>query len=355
MNVHHYKSPVGILEIKSDGKAVTDVNLLKNESVAKIASTNPVIMEACKQFDEYFAGERQTFDLPLSPKGGTPFQQMVWKQLQEIPYGETISYSQLAQAVNNPKACRAVGSANGKNPISIIIPCHRVIASDGTLGGYAGGLNMKRQLLSLEKSPVLTVKEPAVAYGKKRYSYADYLTWTDDKMLEIINGIVYLFSAPFRNHAHSTANFFGNAWSFINRRKGKCKIYTAPFDVRLPIDGETADNKIYNVVQPDICVICDLSKLDERGCIGAPDLVVEVISPSTSKRDLDQKFSLYEKAGVNEYWVVYPNDGAVIVFLHQPDGKYDEGTTYELINGAKKVPVKTLEGLEIDLDELFAD
>ena len=205
------------------------------------------------------------------------------------------------------------------------------------------------------KETVQKVSEPVIAYGIQRYSYADYLSWTDDKMREIIDGIVYAFSAPFRTHAGATANFFGKAWSHINRRKGKCKIYTAPFDVRLPINGETADEKIYNVVQPDICVVCDLSKLDIRGCIGAPDLVVEVISPSTNKKDVNQKFFLYEKAGVREYWVVYPNDKAVTVFLLQPNGKYDEGTTYEVINGATKVPVKTLKGLIIDLEELFED
>jgi len=199
------------------------------------------------------------------------------------------------------------------------------------------------------------VKEPSIVYGKQRYSYADYLTWTDDTMREIIDGIVYAFSAPFRKHANAVASFFLNAGSYIKRKKGKCKIYTAPFDVRLPMHGETADNEIYNVVQPDICVICDPSKLDERGCIGAPDLVVEVISPSTSKKDLNQKFILYEKAGVREYWVVYPNDKAVNVFLLQTDGKYDEGITYDLISGANKVPVLTLEGLVIELEELFED
>lgn len=199
------------------------------------------------------------------------------------------------------------------------------------------------------------VAEPSVTYGKQRYSYADYLTWTDDKMRELIDGMVYAFSAPFLNHARATANFFGKMWSHINRRKGKCEVFTAPFDVRLPINEETDDDKIYNVVQPDICVVCDPSKLDERGCIGAPDLIVEVISPSTCKKDLNLKFHLYEKAGVHEYWVVYPNDKAVTVFLLKPEGNYDEGITYELINGANKVPVQTLQGLVIDLEELFED
>jgi len=151
MHIHHYTSPVGILEIKTDDEAIIEVCLLKNSIPAvRQASAHPLIQETCSQFDEYFAGKRRIFDLPLSPKG-TDFQQTVWKQLQEIPYGQTISYSQLAKAIRHPKACRAVGSANGKNPIPIIIPCHRVIASNGSLGGYSSGLDIKTQLLELEK------------------------------------------------------------------------------------------------------------------------------------------------------------------------------------------------------------
>jgi len=207
--------------------------------------------------------------------------------------------------------------------------------------------------LSILEEPTLKVAEPSVDYDIQQYSYADYLSWADDKMRELINGIFYAFSAPFRNHEETTISFLKKALPFISRRKGKCKIYTAPFDVRLPTNGETADDKIYNVVQPDICVICDPSKLDERGCIGAPDLIVEVISPSSSKRDLNEKFSLYEKSGVREYWVVYPNDKAVVVFILKTNGKYNNGTTYDLIIGPSKVPVKTLKGLIIDLKELF--
>ena len=207
-----------------------------------------------------------------------------------------------------------------------------------------------------EKEP-MAVNEPPISYnaGIQRYSYADYLTWADGKMREIINGVVYLFSAPVREHAAAIPPFLVKAWTHIRNRKGKCKIYTAPFDVRLPLNGETADNKIYNVVQPDIVVICDPSKLDEKGCIGAPDLIVEVSSPSTSKRDMNHKFFLYEKAGVSEYWVVYPKDKAITVFLLQEDGKYDDGKTYEVVYGTTKVPVRTLEGLVIDLEELFEE
>ena len=217
---------------------------------------------------------------------------------------------------------------------------------------------MKKEAQSPKKylepeEKVNKLEESAAAYGSLRYSYADYLSWIDDKMRELLNGIVYTFSAPFRNHAKFTSGFLVKAGSFIKNKKGKCEIYHAPFDVRLPLNGETADDKIYNVVHPDICVVCDPSKLDEKGCLGAPDLIVEVISPSTAKRDLNEKFNLYEAAGVREYWVVYPKDKAVTVFLLQEDGKYDPGMTYQLIDKKVCVPVYTLEGLIIDLDELF--
>jgi Uma2 family endonuclease len=217
---------------------------------------------------------------------------------------------------------------------------------------------MKKEAQSLKKYPeteekINKLEESAATYGNLKYSYVDYLSWADNKMRELLNGIVYTFSAPFRNHAEFTSGFMIKAGSFITKKKGKYKIYHAPFDVRLPLNGEMADDKIYNVVQPDICVVCDPSKLDEKGCLGAPDLIVEVISPSTAKRDLNEKFNLYEVAGVREYWVVYPKDKAVTVFLLQENGKYDSGTTYQLIDKTVHVPVHTLEGLVIDLEELF--
>ena len=200
------------------------------------------------------------------------------------------------------------------------------------------------------------LREPAAAYNGQ-YTYDDYLSWTDNKMWEIINGFIYACAAPFKRHAKISAFFLGKMWNFIYKRKnkGKCEVFHAPFDVRLSLNGETDDDKINNVVQPDICVVCDPSKLDYRGCIGAPDLIVEVQSPSTAKRDLDEKFHLYEQAGVGEYWVVFPKEKAVTVFLLQPNGKYNIGTTYEVLNHDKKIPVYTLKGLVIDMDELFEE
>jgi Uma2 family endonuclease len=207
-----------------------------------------------------------------------------------------------------------------------------------------------------ESNPPLIAREPPTEYGVRssiRYTYADYLSWMDDKRREIINGVVYdLFGAPTRFHSKISTNLSALFRWFVRKRKGKCEIYHAPFDVRIPRNGERADNKIYTVVQPDICVVCDPDKLDDRGCIGAPDLIVEVQSPSTAKKDLKEKFDLYESAGVKEYWVVFPKEKAVTVFLLQYDGQYDEGTTYEY---DAQVPVSIFKGLKIDLKELFED
>lgn len=185
----------------------------------------------------------------------------------------------------------------------------------------------------------------------QRYTYADYLTWLDDKMRELIHGAIKMMSpAPRPIHARTNTNILWNLESIVRKNKGKCKIFTAPFDVRFPKHGETADDKIDTVVQPDICVICDLSKIDERGCCGAPDMIVEILSPSTAKKDITEKFALYEESGVKEYWIVYPNDKAVTVFLLQKNEKYDDGVTYELKG---KVPVYVFDNYLIDLEDIF--
>ena len=204
----------------------------------------------------------------------------------------------------------------------------------------------------------VTVAEPVAAYGaihsdtSIRYTYADYLTWLDDKRRELIDGFIHLMSAPVRRHNRVSWKLKLRIGIFIEKNKGKCHIYDAPFDVRLPIHGSIDDDKVFDVVQPDICVICDLTKLDDRGCVGAPDLIVEVSSPSTLIRDWNYKFNLYEKAGVREYWIVDPRSKLANVFILQSNGKYDEGTVYE---SGQKAPVSIFEGLEIDLDEIFED
>jgi len=145
-----YDTDFGKILVESNGNAIT---CIKTQSGAKSAGKKEktaLTDLAAKELEEYFSGKRKKFDIALNPQG-TDFQRSVWKALQDIPYGETRSYKEIAQAIGNPKACRAVGMANNKNPVWIIIPCHRVIGSDGTLTGYGGGLKMKQRLLKLEE------------------------------------------------------------------------------------------------------------------------------------------------------------------------------------------------------------
>jgi methylated-DNA-[protein]-cysteine S-methyltransferase len=145
-------SPVGKLRLIASDKGLVAIDV-RNVRVASnletSASAQKILSTTKKQLEQYFAGKRTTFDIPLDLVG-TEFQQQAWRALCRIPYGKTISYGQQAKNIKKPKAFRAVGSANGKNPIPIIVPCHRVVASDGSLGGYSLGLKMKKQLLALE-------------------------------------------------------------------------------------------------------------------------------------------------------------------------------------------------------------
>jgi methylated-DNA-[protein]-cysteine S-methyltransferase len=145
-------SSLGKMCLVSDGVALTELWLPSNVSDQTITRGEPdeVLKETARQLEAYFAGQLREFDLPLR-LAGTAFQQKVWDELTRIPYGETISYAELARRIGNPKACRAVGLANGKNPISIIVPCHRVIGANGTLTGYGGGIPAKQWLLKHEQ------------------------------------------------------------------------------------------------------------------------------------------------------------------------------------------------------------
>lgn len=151
-NIFYFNTKIGEIGIEENGTAITKVYFvnddLKKEIVRKKETT--LIKEAIKQINEYLEGKRDSFDLLLEPEG-TEFQKKVWNVLKEIPYGETRSYGEIAKTIGNEKASRAVGMANNKNPIMIIIPCHRVIGANGKLVGYSGGIDIKEKLLNLEK------------------------------------------------------------------------------------------------------------------------------------------------------------------------------------------------------------
>ena len=185
---------------------------------------------------------------------------------------------------------------------------------------------------------------------KKRYTFADYLTWADDRARELIDGFIKMMSPkPKPVHQSVSLSIAAELMYQIKKHRGKCRVYPE-IDVRLPVNGEKEDREIYNVVSPDISVICDPSKIDDKGCLGAPDMIVEIQSFSTAKYDLTTKFNLYESSGVREYWVVFPLEKGIEVFLLQPDGKYDEGTKYE----SGKIPVQILNGCVIEMNDIFS-
>ncbi len=151
MNYQYLDTPIGRLRLVSDGRHITAIEFAHHHGDidGDTLQTDPALAACAQQLREYFAGDRRHFDLPLAP-GGTAFQRAVWGALRDIPYGELRSYRDIAETLDKPQAVRAVGAANGRNPIPIVVPCHRVIGSDGSLTGFAGGLEMKRALLELE-------------------------------------------------------------------------------------------------------------------------------------------------------------------------------------------------------------
>ncbi|WP_261886670.1 methylated-DNA--[protein]-cysteine S-methyltransferase [Vibrio pomeroyi] len=149
----YYESPLGIITLQANEQGLLgawfEIHTTKPEQLGEQDDNFPIFELVTEQLNRYFAGEVIQFDVPIAAKG-TPFQQSVWQALTTIPYGETWSYAQLAEAIGNPKAVRAVGLANGKNPVSVIVPCHRVIGKNGKLTGYAGGVERKQRLLVIE-------------------------------------------------------------------------------------------------------------------------------------------------------------------------------------------------------------
>lgn len=154
----------------------------------------------------------------------------------------------------------------------------------------------------------------------KTYSYADYLKWEFQDRLELIRGKIFKMSpAPATRHQQISSKIFARIWNFLESQD--CQVFAAPFDVRLPVRSKkNAD--VETVVQPDICVICDLNKIDTKGCLGAPDLIIEILSPGNSKKEMKDKYEVYEESGVKEYWLVDIANECVFVYVLDKSGKY---------------------------------
>jgi len=186
---------------------------------------------------------------------------------------------------------------------------------------------------------------------QERFTYSDYLTWPDDERWEIIDGVAYAMSlAPGSVHQQISMDLSRQFSTFL---KGKrCKVYAAPFDVRLSAQSGLTDDKIETVVQPDIVVICDTDKIDTRGINGAPDLVIEILSPSSAAFDVKNKFDLYQRYNIKEYWIIHPAEMTVFVYHLNETGGYGAPKRYA---EGDKVPVPLLGELVIDLGEVFAE
>jgi len=192
------------------------------------------------------------------------------------------------------------------------------------------------------------VSEPSTEYGK--YSYADYLTWQMDEMVEIIKGKVFksAAAAPRRIHQKVSLIISNKIFNFLENKS--CEVYTAPFDVRLPVKSKRNED-IFTVVQPDICVVCDRSKLDDAGCIGAPDLIIEILSPGSNRKELKYKYEVYEESGVKEYWVIQPTEQTLLIYTlttrkYVPSRLFSPG---DIVSSA------CIEGFSLDLEEVFQD
>ena len=166
----------------------------------------------------------------------------------------------------------------------------------------------------------------------------------------MFRGKIFKLSAPNTKHQDISGNIFVPISLFL--KKKPCKVFAAPFDVRLPVKNKKKDDEVTTVVQPDICIICDESKIDSRGCCGAPDLVIEILSPGNSKKEIRLKHELYEEAGVEEYWIVNPEEENIVVFVLNEEGKFSGLKMYA---GDDNIQSFAVPGLNINLTEIFTN
>ena len=190
----------------------------------------------------------------------------------------------------------------------------------------------------------------ALPAKKARYTFADCLTWEEDERIEIIDGEAVMMAPPSRTHQEISGALFAQLYNFLEGKK--CRVYAAPFAVRLfERDGE-APESVDTMVEPDLSVVCDSDKLDDHGCKGAPDLVIEILSPSTRRHDRLVKLGLYQRAGVREYWIVDPENKAVQVFLQEGGGSLQIHEDYGREDVAK---VNVLNGCFVELSKVFPE
>lgn len=184
----------------------------------------------------------------------------------------------------------------------------------------------------------------------KTYTYADYLQWKFDERIELIKGRIFKMSpAPSTSHQRISRKILVALDNFLQGKS--CEVFDALFDVRLTKKSLLNDD-ISTVVQPDICVICDRSKIDKNGCIGAPDIVVEIISPGNNKTELQNKFEIYEENGVQEYWIISPQDKTFLKYILNQDGFY---VASKLLPSNAEVTTPILPGFILNLDQVFKD
>lgn len=191
---------------------------------------------------------------------------------------------------------------------------------------------------------------PRLKPKNNSFNYSDYLNWPEDERWELIEGAPYNMTptpAPSRAHQKILAAVLTKFYSFLEDKE--CEVYSAPFDVLLP-EGQEEPQEITTVVQPDLVVVCDRAKLDDKGCIGSPDLIVEITSPSTVRKDIKEKFYLYERMGVKEYWIINPIDETLIAFILDSNGKYGRP---EIYSREDTIQVGVLTELSIPLKDIF--
>ncbi len=184
----------------------------------------------------------------------------------------------------------------------------------------------------------------------RHYTYGDYRHWPEDERWELIDGVAWNMSpAPNRRHQKISMEISKSIAVYLEGKA--CEVYPAPFDVLLPGFGEKDEDDVSTVVQPDISVICDKEKLTDMGCAGAPDWIIEILSPYTAKKDMDVKFDLYKRHSVREYWIVDPGNKYIHVYLLDEEGKYPEEP--EVFVPGDSIQCTVLEGFDISLDQVF--